>query len=93
MLSLLRDWLTAREAKRRRCFEDAEKLLQFNPRTAYYDAQRLAARSRFRGDRPEFMHWAAVAAEIAKISDNPMDIDVVKAIVDDERANAAKQAQ
>jgi hypothetical protein len=93
MLSLLRDWLTAREAKRQRRFEDARELLQLNPRTAYYDAQRLAARSRFRGDGSEFMHWAAVAAEVAKINDNPMDIEVVQAIVDDERANATKQAQ
>ncbi|MER9176600.1 hypothetical protein NKH72_23820 [Mesorhizobium sp. M0955] len=37
-------------------------------RTAYYEAQRRAARSRVHGDTREFAHWAKVAAEIARIA-------------------------
>ncbi len=70
------------------CRQDARRLLAENPHTAYYDAQRLAARARFAGDRRGFMHWARVAAEIARISNNPMDIKVVQAIVDEEERRA-----
>jgi hypothetical protein len=59
-----------------------------NPATAYYDAQRIAARARFSGDGCAFLHWARVAAEIARISDNPMDIEVVQRIVDEEERAA-----
>ena len=31
-----------------------------------------------------FIHWVRVAAEIAKISDNPMDMEVMKSIVGEE---------
>jgi hypothetical protein len=59
-----------------------------NPETAYYDAQRIAARARFARDGRAFLHWARVAAEIAKISNNPMDIEVVQRIVDEEERAA-----
>lgn len=53
--------------------------------TAYYGAQRLAARSRAGGDVSEFLHWTKVAAEVARIAPAAeMDIAVVQAIVDDE---------
>jgi hypothetical protein len=68
-------------------------LLQDDPRTAYYDAHRLAARARFSGDGRRFRHWAAVAAEVARLSDNPMDIGVVQAIVDEEARRAGKRVQ
>lgn len=83
----------SRRIERRRalaslCQEDARNLLERNPAAAYYDAQRLAARARVSGDAQSFMHWARVAAEVARTSDNPMDLDVVKAIVDEEERRA-----
>lgn len=51
---------------------------------AYYDAQRAAARARFAGDSQAFLHWARVAAEVARISSAPMDYEIVKRIVDEE---------
>jgi hypothetical protein len=71
--------------------EDTEQLLNRNPATAYYDAHRLGARARFSGDFRSFIHWAAVAAEIARVSDNPMDAEVVKAIVDEEKERASSR--
>jgi hypothetical protein len=88
MLSALSNWLGRRRALRRLRDEDARLLLARNPDGAYYDAQRLAARARFSGDSKSFLHWAGVAAEVAKISDNPMDINVVQAIVDEEERRA-----
>lgn len=70
------------------CREDARRLLAMNPSTAYYDAQRIAARARFAGDSSAFFHWARVAAEVARISDNPMDMTVVRAIADEEERAA-----
>jgi hypothetical protein len=84
MLRTISNWLERRRALRRLRDEDARLLLGRNPGTAYYDAQRLAARARFSGDRKSFLHWAGVAAEVARISNNPMDIKVVQAIVDEE---------
>lgn len=53
---------------------------------AYYTAQRLAERSRFRGDRAGFWHWAKVAAEVARISSEvEMEMAVVERIVEEER--------
>ena len=34
------------------------------------------------------MHWARVAAEVARTGGNPMDLNVVKAIVDEEERHA-----
>ena len=93
MISLVQRWLGARRLKREQRIRDARRLLQNNPRTAYYDAHRLAARARFSGDAKGFGHWAAVAAEVARLSDNPMDIDVVQAIVGEEASHAEKRAQ
>ena len=53
---------------------------------AYYTAQRLGARSRFRGDRDGFWHWSKVAAEVARISPEvEMDMAVVERIAEEER--------
>lgn len=88
MLGAISNWLERRRALRQLRGEDARLLLARNPRTAYYDAQRLAARARFSGDRRSFLYWASVAAEVARISDNPMDIKVVQAIADEEERRA-----
>lgn len=85
MFRIVKKWIESRKQLSALRRNDARELLSVNPRTAYYDAQRLAARSRFRGDRQGFIHWASVAAEVARISNNPMDIEVVQAIVDEER--------
>lgn len=90
MLNAIRAWIEQLKRQRRRCREDAQLLLQKNPRTAYYDAQRLVARARFSGDGRAFIHWTRVAAEVARISDNPMDTEIVTAIVDEERRRANK---
>lgn len=82
---MVKKWVESRKRLAALRLSDARELLSVNPRTAYYDAQRLAARSRFRGDRRGFLHWASVAAEIARISHNPMDLGVVQAIVDEEQ--------
>ncbi|QND61932.1 multicopper oxidase domain-containing protein (plasmid) [Mesorhizobium huakuii] len=64
---------------------DARRLVHRDEPGAYYEAQRLAARARASGQAGEFVHWAKVAAEIARISPRShMDIAVVQAIVDDE---------
>lgn len=82
--SALARWFERRRAFRALCREEARNLLELNPHTAYYDAQRIAARARFAGDSQAFIHWARVAAEIARISNNPMDRKIVEQIVDEE---------
>ncbi|MBB6469434.1 hypothetical protein HNQ96_005324 [Aminobacter lissarensis] len=85
VLQAVRRWLEKRKALRRRWRRDAQVLILLDKGTAYYEAQRRAARSRVRGDAREFAHWAKVAAEIARIApEAEMDIDVVRAVVDDE---------
>lgn len=85
MLQAVRRWLEKRSAIRRRWRRDAQVLILLDKRTAYYEAQRRAARSRVYGDVREFAHWAKVAAEIARTApEAEMDIDVVRAVVDDE---------
>ena len=88
LLNGIARWFERRRALTGLCKEDARKLLQRNPVTAYYDAQRLAARARVSGDAQSFMHWSRVATEVARTSANPMDLDVVKAIVDEEERRA-----
>ena len=88
MFGAISQWIRRRRAFARLCREDAQRLLTMNPSTAYYDAQRIAARARFSGDGRAFFHWARVAAEIAKVSNNPMDIEVVQRIVDEEEQAA-----
>ncbi|MBE0705397.1 MAG: hypothetical protein IH582_19945 [Afipia sp.] len=84
MLKAILAWVERRRAIRRRWREDARHLVRLHGPTAYYEAQRLAARSRAIDDG-QFLHWAKVAAEVARIEPSAeMDIDVVKAIVDRE---------
>lgn len=85
MLNSIREWIGKRRALRRLWQSDARALLQQDERNAYYNAQRLAARCRARGDQMSFFHWAKVASEIARLSPNAkMDMTVVQAIVDEE---------
>lgn len=73
----------------RRLFQhDARQLIERDPVTAYYDAQRVAARARVAGDGLSSLHWAKVAAEVARISDGPMDYETVKTIVAEEERRA-----
>ncbi|MDZ4052013.1 MAG: hypothetical protein U1E24_01940 [Phenylobacterium sp.] len=89
MLGALRRWREARRQIRRRWQADARRLVQHDEAGAYYEAQRLAARARASGQAAEFIHWAKVAAEVARISPHAqMDIAVVQAIVDDETRRA-----
>lgn len=82
MLTGLKHWLRHRREIRQRWQADARRLVQFEGAGAYYQAQRRAARARARGDGGEFLHWAKVAAEVARISpDAEMDIAVVEGIV------------
>lgn len=90
VFSFVQRWLMEVRLRRERRIADARRLLRFNPETAYYDAHRLAARARFSGDVRGFAYWARVAAEVAKLSNNPMDLEVVQAIVDEEERRAAK---
>ena len=84
MLKAIFAWVEGRREIRRRWREDARPLVRLHGPTAYYDAQRLAARSRAIEDG-QFLHWAKVAAEVARIDPSAeMDIDVVKSIVDRE---------
>jgi hypothetical protein len=84
------DWFVRRQAAKARVRDDARFLIGKSPATAYYDAQRLAARARFAGDGKGFIHWARVAAEVARIGTGPMDIAVVRAIVDEEERLATR---
>lgn len=60
-------------------------MIETHDRHAYYEAQRLAARSRARGNSAEFWHWAKVASEVARLSPiAKMDMKVVQAIADEE---------
>ena len=84
MLKAILAWVEGRREIRRRWREDARHLVRLHGPTAYYEAQRLAARAREIEDG-QFLHWAKVAAEVARIDPSAeMDIDVVKSIVDRE---------
>ncbi|NKC23509.1 hypothetical protein HED50_23620 [Ochrobactrum oryzae] len=84
MLRAILAWVERRRAIRRRWREDARRLVRLHGPTAYYEAQRLAATSRAIEDG-QFLHWAKVAAEVARIEPSAeMDIDVVRSIVDHE---------
>lgn len=83
--NFINQWLEHRRASRRRWQADARGLIQQDEPSAYYLAQRRAARSRAARDRAEFIHWAKVAAEVARISSvAEMDQSVVEAIVEEE---------
>jgi len=91
MLGVLKRWIERRRAKRRLVDADARDLIRRDERNAYYDAQRLAARSRFRGETESFWHWAAVAAEVARVSPvAEMDMRTVEAIVDEEERESGR---
>ena len=85
MLSALANWIDKRREIRKRWQEDARTLIEHHERHAYYEAQRLAARSRAQGNRSEFWHWAKVASEVARLSPAAeMDMKIVQAIADKE---------
>lgn len=85
MLRVLTDWIERRRRMRQRWQQDARVLITHHERQAYYEAQRLAARSRAQGNRPEFWHWAKVASEVARLLPAAeMDMKIVEAIVDEE---------
>jgi hypothetical protein len=85
MLSALRRWLRRRQEIRRRWQADARVLVEQDEVGAYYEAQRRAARARTSGQAGEFLHWAKVAAEVARISPRAeMDFATVQAVVDAE---------
>lgn len=90
MLAAIGRWIERRRMIRRRWHADARALIATDAVNAYYDAQRRAARARLRGDRVEFYHWAKVAAEVARIAPiAEMDIDVLRAVVDEEERGRA----
>ncbi|MCP8893327.1 hypothetical protein KYK29_00160 [Shinella daejeonensis] len=85
MFHRLAAWMEKRRQIRQRWKQDARAMIESHGRHAYYAAQRLAARSRARGNRHEFWHWAKVASEVARLSpDAEMDMKVVQAIADEE---------
>lgn len=70
---------------RRRWRHDARVIILNFDRDAYYEAQRMAARSRARDNRSEFRHWAKVASEVARLSPTAeMNLKIVQAIADEE---------
>lgn len=78
-------WIERRANIRRRWQADARRLVADDERTAYYEAQRCAARARAEGDTKAYLHWAKVAAEIARISSvASMDIEIVRNVIDAE---------
>jgi len=85
MFDLFSNWIEKRRQIRQRWQQDARTLIEKHGRQAYYEAQRLAARSRAQGDRSGFWHWAKVASEIARLSPvAEMDMKVVQTIADEE---------
>ena len=93
MFGFIRQWLDRKRQLRALWKADARTLLRANERAAYYEAQRLVAGSRARGDNHGFRHWAKVAAEIARLSDNAeMDLATVKAIAAEE-LNSARNTE
>jgi hypothetical protein len=89
MFSLFQRWLEKQRELRRLWQTDALELIDRDERQAYYTAQRLAARSRAKGDSQSMLHWAKVAAEVARLSPRAeMDKSVVEAIVEEELSSA-----
>lgn len=91
MLSAITAWIERRRQLRRLFQDDACQLIERDHVTAYYDAQRAAARARFARDHQAFLHWAKVAAEVARISNTPMNYEIVKTIVAEEESRAKLQ--
>jgi hypothetical protein len=85
MFRIFVGWIEKRRQIRRRWQQDARVMIEQHGRRAYYEAQRLAARSRAQADGSGFWHWAKVASEVARLSPIvEMDLKIVQAIVDDE---------
>lgn len=82
---MIRRWLKRRRQIRLDWQADAQQLIRENEHDAYYAAQRHIARSRANRDRKAFMHWAKVAAEVARLSPfAEMEITKVRQIADEE---------
>ncbi len=85
MYCILAAWIEKRRQIRVRWQQDARTMIERHGRHAYYEAQRLAARSRAKRDRSGFWHWAKVASEVARLSPvAEMDMKVVQANADEE---------
>lgn len=85
MFRILTNWIEKRRQLRYHWQQDARSVIEKHGRHAYYEAQRLAARSRAIRDRSGFWHWAKVAAEVARLSPvAEMDMKVVQEIADEE---------
>ncbi len=85
MFHRLAAWIERRKQIRQRWQQDARAMIAAHGRLAYYEAQRLTARSRSQGNGSEFWHWAKVASEVARLSPAvEMDMKVVQAIADEE---------
>lgn len=85
VISAVQRWLQGRRAIRALWKSDALILIQRNERLAFYEAQRLAARCRARGDIQGFFHWAKVASEVTRLSAvAETDQEVLREIVNDE---------
>lgn len=85
MLTAIARWIEHHRDLRRRWQEDARRLLVAEEINAYYEAQRRATRSRVRGDKVEYWHWAKVAAEVARLSPEvKMELDTLRMIVAEE---------
>ncbi len=94
MFGWFRRWMGKRREMRRLWQADARQLIGLDERSAYYTAQRLAARSRASGDVVSFFHWAKVAAEVARLSPvAEMNLAVVESIVSEELAAGRKSGQ
>lgn len=91
MLRWFFDWQQRRAERRQDIVMDARALLAEAPLTAYYDAQRLATRARVGGDRAGFTHWTRVAVEAARLGDGPMDMDVLRGVVEEEERDRASR--
>lgn len=82
---LITRFIEHRRRIRQRWQDDARRLALLEEANAYYEAQRRAARARARKNRAEFLHWAKVAAEIARISpEADMDPVVLRGVVEKE---------
>jgi hypothetical protein len=92
MLNIVTRWLEKRRQRRRVIAADTQRLLSVSDPTAYYDAHRFATRARMAGDVGGFTHWVRVAAEIARTSDAPMEIAVMRATVEDEERRARQNS-
>jgi type II secretory pathway component PulJ len=81
-------WFRRHRMRRLLAMQSAAELLRKDRATAYYEATRADARARFAGDTEGFWQWSRVAAEVARLSDCPMDLDEVKRIVAEEEHRA-----